>query len=247
MEVIPAIDIRGGRCVRLTQGDYARETVFAEDPAAVARRWQDAGAQRLHVVDLDGARVGRPVNASAVQRVVASAFIPVQLGGGLRDLGVIQRYAEMGVDRFVLGTVAVKDQTTLLNALALFPDRIVVAIDARDGIVASEGWRESAGVPAADLLRQLAETGVTRFVYTDIARDGTLTEPNFAAVEALAGEAGKLSGGGPDASLTYSGGVTSVDHLLRLARLGLEGAIVGTALYAGTIDLAEALAAVMAA
>src|SRR3990170_1341230 len=205
MELTPAVDIRGGRCVRLEQGDYARETVFGDDPAAVAARWQEAGALRLHVVDRDGAREGRPVNQEAIQRVLDSLFIPVQLGGGIRDVAAIQRYLEAGVDRVVLGTAAVKDQTTLLNALALFPGRIAVAVDARDGIVVSEGWREASGVPAADLVRRLAEMGVARIIYTDTLRDGTLTGPNFPAIEEL------LSNLQPAASnlqVIYSGGVS---------------------------------------
>ncbi|HEU4758813.1 MAG TPA: 1-(5-phosphoribosyl)-5-[(5-phosphoribosylamino)methylideneamino]imidazole-4-carboxamide isomerase [Dehalococcoidia bacterium] len=244
MELIPAIDIRGGRCVRLEQGDYARETVFGDDPAAVAARWQETGALRLHVVDLDGAREGRPVNQDAVRRILDALVIPVQLGGGIRDIAAIQRYLEAGVDRVVLGTAAVSDQTTLLNALALFPGRVVVAVDARDGVAVTQGWLDSSGVPAADLVRQLGEMSVTRIIYTDTLRDGTLSGPNFAAVESLlsnlqslpAGQAGRTS-------VIYSGGISSLDHLRRLAALDLEGVIVGKALYTGAIDLREALAA----
>lgn len=243
MEIIPAIDIRGGRCVRLTQGDYARETVYADDPAAVARRWQDAGAQRLHLIDLDGARVGQPVNEATVQRVLASVFIPAQVGGGLRDLAAIQRYLDIGAERVVLGTAAVKDRLLLMNALALHRERIVVAVDAREGLVVIEGWREASSLRAADLVRELVELGVRRIVYTDVLRDGTLTEPNFPAIERLFPLTSNLQ---PPTSLLYSGGIASIDHLLRLASLGLEGVIVGKALYTGAIDLAAALAAVMA-
>ena len=240
MEIIPAIDIRGGRCVRLQQGDFARETVYDDDPSAAARRWQDAGARRLHVVDLDGAREGRPVNEASVRRILAEASIAVQLGGGLRDVATINRYLEAGVDRVVLGTAAVKDQTTLLNALALFRERIAVGVDARDGLVVSEGWREASGQPAGELVARLAEMGVTRVIYTDTVRDGTLTQPNFPALEDL------LSNLQPPTSnlrIVYAGGVATLDHLRRLSALGLEGAIVGTALYTGDIDLRQALAA----
>ncbi len=243
MEIIPAIDIRGGRCVSLVQGDYERETVFDEDPAAAARRWADAGAKRLHVVDLDGAREGRAVNASSVARIVAAVDVPVQMGGGLRDLETVRRYLETGVERAVLGTAAVKDQTLLVNALALFPGRIVVGVDAREGIVVTEGWRDASDVEVMELVRQLAELGVPRVVYTDTLRDGTLTEPNFAALEALLAD-GRLSAAG--LRIIYSGGVSSIDQLRRLAASGAEGAIVGRALYTGDIDLAEALAAVQA-
>lgn len=248
MEIIPAIDIRGGRCVRLQQGDFARETVYDDDPSAAARRWQEAGARRLHVVDLDGAREGRPVNEASVGRILAEASIAVQLGGGLRDVATIHRYLEAGVDRVVLGTAAVKDQTTLLNALALFRERIAVGVDARDGLVVSEGWREASGQPAGELVARLAEMGVTRVIYTDTVRDGTLTQPNFPALEDLLSNLQPptpvLSAAeGSNLRIVYAGGVASLDHLRRLSALGLEGAIVGTALYTGDIDLGQALAA----
>lgn len=243
MEIIPAIDIRGGRCVRLVQGDFDRETVFAADPAEAARRWRDAGAGRLHVVDLDGAREGRPLNAVSVERIVAAVDVPVQLGGGLRDLGTVERYLEAGVERAVLGTVAVKDWGLLAEALARFPARIVVGVDSRGGKAVTEGWRDVSSVAASELVRQLAALGVPRIVYTDTLRDGTLTGPNFAALEGL------LAGLQRDAMalrLIYSGGVSTIDHLRRLAETGVEGVIIGRALYTGAIDLVEALAAVKA-
>ena len=237
MEVIPAIDIRGGRCVRLVQGDYDRETVFADDPAEAARRWRDAGAKRLHVVDLDGAREGRAVNADSVWSILAAVDVPVQLGGGLRDLETIGGYLEAGVERVVLGTAAVKDQALLASALARFPGRIVVGVDARDGIVVTEGWRDASGITASELVGQLVGLGVPRVIYTDTLRDGTLTEPNFDALETLLSDRQHLR-------IIYSGGVSRIDHLRRLAATGVEGAIVGRALYTGDVDLAEALAAI---
>ncbi len=236
MEVIPVVDIRGGRCVRLVQGDYDRETVFADDPAAAARRWRDAGAKRLHVVDLDGAREGRAVNAASVERIVAAVDVPVQLGGGLRDLETIGGYLEAGVERVVLGTAAVKDQALLAASLTRFPGRIVVGVDSREGIVVTEGWRDASGITASDLVRHLVGLGVPRIIYTDTLRDGTLTEPNFDALETLLSDRQHLR-------IIYSGGVSTIDHLRRLAETGVEGAIVGRALYTGDIDLAEALAA----
>ena len=241
MEIIPAIDIRGGRCVRLVQGDYDRETVFADDPAEAARRWRDAGAGRLHVVDLDGAREGRPVNAASVERIVAAVDVPVQLGGGLRELAALRRYLEAGVERAVLGTAAVKDQALLADSLARFPGRIIVGVDAREGIVVTEGWRDTSGITASDLVPQLAGMGVPRVIYTDTLRDGTLTEPNFTALEALLADSQVRASG---LNVIYSGGVSTIDHLRRLAETGVEGAIVGRALYTGDIDLAEALAAI---
>jgi len=243
MDVIPAIDIRGGRCVRLVQGDYERETVFADDPAEAARRWRDAGAKRLHVVDLDGAREGRAVNAAVVERIVTAVDVPVQLGGGLRDLETVRRYLEAGVERVVLGTAAVKDIGLLTVALELFPGRIAVGVDARDGTVVTEGWLEASGISAAELVRRLGALGVPRVIYTDTLRDGTLTEPNLAALEALLADI-RASGG--DTRVIYSGGVSSLDHIRRLAETGVEGVIVGRALYTGDIDLREALAAVQA-
>ncbi len=241
METIPAIDIRGGRCVRLEQGDYARETVFGDDPAAVAARWQEAGALRLHVVDLDGAREGGPVNQDAVRRILDALVIPVQLGGGIRDIGTIQRFLDMGADRVVLGTAAVKDQTTLINAVTLFRQRIVVGVDARDGVVMVEGWTEASGVSAGELVRQLSEMGVSRVIYTDISRDAMLTGPNFAAIAGLLEE---IAGLPSPVAVIASGGISSIEDLRRLAALGVEGAIIGKALYTGAIDLREALAAV---
>ncbi len=241
MEIIPAIDIRGGRCVRLLQGDYGRETVFADDPAAVARRWRDAGATRLHVVDLDGAREGRPANRATVEKILAAVSVPIQLGGGIRDLETVQHYLSGGLERVVLGTAAVKDQALLISALSRFPSRIAVGVDARDAIVVTEGWREASGVTAVDLIRRLAEQGVPRIIYTDTLRDGTLTEPNFAALETILSD-DRLSA--RDLRVIYSGGVSSIDHLRRLSTTGVEAAIVGRALYTGDIDLAEALTVV---
>jgi phosphoribosylformimino-5-aminoimidazole carboxamide ribotide isomerase len=237
MEIIPVVDIRGGRCVRLVQGDYERETVFADDPASAAWRWRDAGAKRLHVVDLDGAREGRAVNADSVWRILAAIDIPVQLGGGLRDLETISGYLEAGVERVVLGTAAVKDQALLASALTRFSGRIIVGVDAREGTVVTEGWRDASGITAAELVGQLVELGVPRVIYTDTLRDGTLTEPNFDALETLLSDHQQLR-------IIYSGGVSTIDHLRRLAETGVEGAIVGRALYTGDINLAQALAAI---
>ena len=241
MEIIPAIDIRGGRCVRLEQGDYDRETVFGDDPAAVARRWEVAGARRLHVVDLDGARDGRPGNEDAVQAILAASSVPVQVGGGVRDIAVIQRYLDAGADRVNLGTTAVKDQTTLINAVTLFRERIVVGVDARGGMVATDGWLETSTLPATEFVKQLSEVGVSRIIYTDIMRDATLTGPNFGAITELLEF---ISGLPSPVSVIVAGGLSSVEDLVRLSALAVEGAIVGKALYTGDIDLASALQAV---
>ncbi len=241
MEVIPAIDIRGGKCVRLEQGDYARETVFGEDPAAMALRWEAAGATRLHVVDLDGARDGRPGNADVIERVLGAVSVPVQVGGGIRDIATAERYLDAGADRVVLGTAAVKDQTTLVNAVALFRERVMVGVDARNGMVATEGWVEMSDVRATDLVRRLSEFGVARIFYTDILRDAQLAGPNFDAIAEMVRVAAELPS---PVSVIASGGISSVEDLRRLGTIGVEGAIIGKALYTGALDLRDALAAV---
>ena len=183
MEIIPAIDILGGRCVRLYQGDYARETVFSEDPVAMARRWEAEGAPRLHLIDLDGARAGEPVNAEVIERVVCGVNIPCQVGGGIRSLDTVLRYLEMGVQRIILGTAAVRAQTLVAEACYRYPGSIIVGVDARGGQAAISGWLERSEEKAEALMARLVELGVPRFIYTDIARDGTLKGPNFAALD----------------------------------------------------------------
>jgi phosphoribosylformimino-5-aminoimidazole carboxamide ribotide isomerase len=236
VEVIPAIDLRGGRCVRLVQGDYDRELAFSDDPVAVAQRWEREGATRLHVVDLDGAREGRPLNDETVRRIIETVAVPVEVAGGVRDLDAVQRWLDAGADRVVLGSAAVREPSLAGEAARRFGERVLVSIDARDGIVATEGWTDASELRTEDLLRQLAALGVARFIYTDIARDGTLTSPNFEAVESLVNAT--------DAPVIAAGGVAEIEHLVRLSELGCEGAIVGLALYDGRVDLGEAIEAV---
>ncbi len=239
MDIIPAIDIRGGLCVRLDQGDYARETVFDDDPVAVARRWQDAGATRIHVVDLDGAREGAPRNDAVIGRLLAAVPLKAEVSGGVRGIGAIQMYLDAGADRVALGTAAVKDQTTLVNAVSLFRERILVGVDARDGMVATEGWLETSEMRALDLIQRLSEFGVQRIFYTDISRDGMQSGPNFPAIREVVEHAGGLPS---PMAVIASGGVSSIEHLRLLKEIGVEGAIVGKALYTGALDLGEALA-----
>lgn len=237
MEVIPAIDLKGGRCVRLYQGDYDREMVFSEEPSQVALTWQEAGAKRIHVVDLDGAKEGRPTNLDALAGILAAVSVSVQLGGGIRTYEDVRRVLGMGVQRAILGTAAVEDPDMVARLCRESgPEAVVVSVDARDGKVATWGWTESTQIEAADLLRQMSDLGVERFVYTDVSRDGTLTEPNFAAIERLVKATGKR--------IIAAGGVSRVKHLARLAEAGVEAAIIGRALYTGHIDLKEALEAV---
>ncbi len=236
MEVIPAIDIKDGRCVRLTQGDYQQETVFDHDPVAVAQRWEKLGAQRLHVVDLDGAKVGRPVNAHVVYSIVRAVNIPVQLGGGLRDPGTIASALNLGVERVILGTVAVRDPNLVARLAEQYGGQIMVGVDARDGWVAAQGWTETSQVTAFDLIQRMGVFGVRWIIYTDIARDGMLSGPDVAGVAEL------VDSGGP--AIIAAGGVGSMDDLLALATTGAAGVIVGKALYTGAIDLAQAIEAV---
>ncbi|HMO56378.1 MAG TPA: 1-(5-phosphoribosyl)-5-[(5-phosphoribosylamino)methylideneamino]imidazole-4-carboxamide isomerase [Roseiflexaceae bacterium] len=235
MELIPAIDIKDGYCVRLYQGDFERVTVYDEDPAAVARRWVDAGATRLHIVDLDGARSGKPVHTDAIRAIVRAVDVPIQLGGGLRREETVEAALALGVARTILGTAAVEDPELIARLVARHGDAIVVGVDARDGIVATAGWTSTATVYAADLVAQMGQLGVRRVIYTDIARDGTLTSPNYAATAALVSDTGP--------AIIASGGVGAVEHLLQLRTIGVEAAIVGRALYTGDLSLEAALAA----
>lgn len=233
MIVYPAIDIRQGRCVRLLKGRFDQETVYGEDPAAMARRWQEQGAAYLHVVDLDGARAGRPQNTAAVQAILAAVHIPVQLGGGLRSAADVQAALDMGVSRVVLGSVAVAQPTLVRELCGRYGEKIAVAIDARDGQVAVDGWEANSGRDAVSLAVSLAAVGVRCFIYTDISRDGTLAGANVAATRRLAAAVG--------VPVIASGGVRDLADVRRLARAGLAGVIIGRALYTGAVDLAQAI------
>ncbi|RMH50299.1 MAG: 1-(5-phosphoribosyl)-5-[(5-phosphoribosylamino)methylideneamino]imidazole-4-carboxamide isomerase [Zetaproteobacteria bacterium] len=239
--LIPAIDLKGGHCVRLRQGRMDTATDYGDDPAAMALRWQQAGAQRLHLVDLDGAFAGRPANREAVAAVCRAVKIPVQLGGGVRDLATIEAMLALGVDRVILGSAAAADPELVEEACRAFPDRVCVGIDARDGRVAVHGWGETTEIAAADLARRFSDAGVAAIIYTDIARDGMLTGPNIAATVALARSI--------STPVIASGGIACLDDVLALAAHsldGIAGAITGRALYEGRLDLAGALTALAA-
>lgn len=236
-EVIPAIDIRGGRCVRLFQGDYARETVYSDDPLATAKRWQALGATRLHVVDLDGAKQGKPVNHAVIETVCRGVQVAVEVSGGIRDIDAIELAFARGAAQVQLGSVAVQQPELVRHAVHRWGRDIVVSIDARDGEVRTDGWTAGSGVRALDFGRSMAEAGVSTLMFTDIGRDSTLTEPNFEALEAMVRSL-------PACRIVASGGVATVEHLVRLGAIGCCGAIVGKALYEGAFELPEALAAV---
>lgn len=234
MEVIPAIDLKSGRCVRLYQGDYQRETVYSDDPVSVALTWQQEGAPRLHLVDLDGAAGGKPANLEILSQIIRSLSIPVQVGGGIRDEETAQTLLAAGADRVVIGTAAVEQPSMVEDLCRIHgADRVVVAVDARDGRVAIKGWTEQSLISAGELAQRMFLLGVTRLLYTDISRDGTLTEPNFEANAALVRDTGM--------AVLASGGITSLEHIRQLDSTGVEGVILGRALYDGVITLPEAL------
>jgi phosphoribosylformimino-5-aminoimidazole carboxamide ribotide isomerase len=234
MILYPAIDIRGGRCVRLIEGDFDRETTYDSDPSLAARRWVEAGAEWLHVVDLDGAVAGRPVNGPAIADIRAAVDVPIQLGGGLRLLADLEDAFSAGVDRAILGTVALRDPDLVISAVARWGDRIAVALDARDGRLATDGWLGQTETHAVEVAKRLARCRVRHFVYTDIRRDGTLTGPNLEDLCELIEQV--------DANVIASGGIASLEDLKAVATAGASGAIIGRALYDGRVDLAEAIA-----
>lgn len=234
IEIIPAIDVRGGRCVRLYQGDFDQETVFSDDPVEVALHWQSLGAPRIHIVDLDGAFRGEVQNLDIITEIASAVLIPTQLGGGIRRLETVEQMLRAGIERVILGTAAVEDGELIRQACQKFRESIIIGIDAREGYVSTHGWRQETKLKAIELARFMLKLGVRRFIYTDINRDGTLTEPNFSATAELI-DAVK-------APIIASGGISSLKHLNTLKTLGAEGAIIGKALYTGDIDLKQALA-----
>ena len=236
MEIIPAIDLKDGRCVRLYQGDFSKESVFSDDPVGMALQWEGEGAPRLHVVDLDGAASGEPRNAPVIEEIVKAVGLPVQVGGGVRELTTLKGYLDLGVQRVVLGTAAVENPAFVEEACQSYVDAVIISVDVRDGYMVTSGWTRDTEVPAMELVQRMEELGAQRFIYTDISRDGTLTEPNFEAVSRLLSLTGS--------PIICSGGISSIAHLVRLKELGVKGAIVGRALYTGDVVLREAVLAV---
>jgi phosphoribosylformimino-5-aminoimidazole carboxamide ribotide isomerase len=235
MDIWPAIDIRGGQCVRLREGDFNRETVFAADPVEVALRWKAQGAKRLHLVDLDGAREGRPVNADLVRRIVERTGLVIELGGGVRSEEIIQAYLEAGVQRLVVGTRAIEDPAWLAETALRHPKTLVLGLDARNGLLASRGWLETTPLDVIQYIARLPSLPLAAIVYTDIGRDGIMQGPNLEATRRVA-EATRVP-------VVASGGVTRLEDVEALARLPIAGMIIGRALYEGTIRLSAAMAA----
>jgi phosphoribosylformimino-5-aminoimidazole carboxamide ribotide isomerase len=234
MNIIPAIDLKGGKCVRLYQGDYSKETVFSVDPVATALKWQEQGAKWLHLVDLDGAAAGEVRNTQAIEDIVKNTSLEVELGGGIRRADVVEQLIKLGVKRVILGTVAVEQIELTKRIIKKFGEAIVVGIDARDSYVTTHGWMKISTMTVLELSQTMAAIGARRIIYTDVKRDGTLTEPNY---ETTAELVSKLK-----IPVVASGGVSSIEHIRKLAALGAEGVIIGKALYTGDIDLREALA-----
>ena len=237
MIIYPAIDIRGGRCVRLTEGRFDAETVFADDPAEMALKWAGLGAEFLHLVDLDGALAGEGKNVPVIERILQSVSIPVQLGGGIRNLETIEKLLSLGVTRLILGSAAVKNPELVEEACKKYPGHIAVGIDAKNGDVAIEGWGKGSGVAATELAKKMAAYGVETIIYTDISRDGMLSGVNVEATAALARACG--------VPIIASGGVASIEDIRRVKAVeadGVQGCIIGKAIYTGAVDLKEALA-----
>lgn len=236
MIIIPAIDLKNGQCVRLEQGEMHRDTVFSDNPAQQAQKWQQAGAELLHLVDLDGAFAGEPKNRSAIETIIKTLQIPAQLGGGIRDIPTIEAYLALGLSRVIIGTAAQRNPQLVMDACRLFPGQILVGIDAKNGMVAVQGWAELTDITAIDLARRFEDCGVSAIIYTDIARDGMMAGPNIEATKALAE--------GINIPVIASGGVSSLDdikNLMAIEKSGVTGAITGKAIYTGAIDLAEAV------
>ena len=237
MIIYPAIDIRGGRCVRLTEGRFDAETVFADDPAEMALKWAGLGAEFLHLVDLDGALAGEGRNVPVIERILQSVSIPVQLGGGIRNLETIEKLLSLGVNRLILGSAAVKNPQLVEEACKKYPGHIAVGIDAKNGDVAIEGWGKGSGVAATELAKKMAAYGVETIIYTDISRDGMLSGVNVEATAALARACG--------VPIIASGGVASLEDIRRVKAVesdGVQGCIIGKAIYTGAVDLKAALA-----
>lgn len=235
MIVYPAIDMKDGKCVRLLQGRFDNVTVYSENPVEMALKWENMGAEYLHMVDLDGARSGKPKNLSVVSAIASRLKIPVQLGGGIRDLGTIDNILGKGIERVILGTSAVKNPGLVKEALKKYGSKIVIGIDAKNGMVAIEGWEQTSDFTAVDFAKRMKELGAKTVIYTDIATDGMLAGPNLKAMEEMVEAVG--------IDIIASGGVSKVQDIKNLKEVGVAGAIVGKALYAGNIDLKEALEA----
>ena len=237
MDIIPAIDIRQGKCVRLYQGDFEKEEVFSTDPANVALSWEQSGATRLHVIDLDGAKEGKLVNLSHIENIASATRLPIQVGGGIRDQESVSQLLSIGVQRVILGTTAITSKNVIKEIVSKFgPQKVVLGVDARNGLVASEGWKKQSNIGVLDLITEMEDHGIPRLIFTDIHRDGTLIGPNLDAIKEVAEST--------NMSVIASGGISTIDHIKSLKDLNIEAVIVGRALYTGSISLPNAIQAI---
>ena len=234
MEIIPAIDIKDGKCVRLYQGDYSQQTIFDTDPVSVALKWRSAGARWLHIIDLDGAATGKPKNISVIKQIIKTSGLLVEVGGGIRKQSVVEQLLHAGINRVILGTIAIEKPNLVQSLCHQFGESIVVGLDARHGKIAIHGWQVDTDINIMREAQRMLGFGVKRFIYTDIQKDGTLTEPNFDAVQMLVSRLG--------VAIIAAGGISTIEHLNKLKKLGVDGAIIGRALYTGDINLSQAIA-----
>jgi phosphoribosylformimino-5-aminoimidazole carboxamide ribotide isomerase len=233
MKIIPAIDIKNGKCVRLFQGDYSKETIYEDDPVIVAKKWEAQGAQILHVVDLDGAKNGKAINMDIIRRLVKAVKIPVQMGGGIRDFKSIFRKFDMRAERVILGTAALEDEKLLSKAIGLYREKIIVSLDSKNGILMKNGWLEKSDSELFSALRKLENMGISSIIYTDTIKHGTLSEPNYEVIKSIR-ENTKMS-------LIVAGGISSIEQIKKLKNMNVDEVIIGKALYEGKINLKEAI------
>ncbi|MEG2670308.1 MAG: 1-(5-phosphoribosyl)-5-[(5-phosphoribosylamino)methylideneamino]imidazole-4-carboxamide isomerase [Oscillospiraceae bacterium] len=233
MKIYPAIDIINGQCVRLVQGDYSQKTTFSQEPLLVAKEWQDLGGEFLHIVDLDGAKNGDMPNFELISHIATSLNVPIEVGGGIRNMDCVDKYLNAGVSRVIIGTSALKSPDFVKIAVDKYGDKIAIGIDAKDGKVAINGWEEVSDIEALDLAKQMEHIGVKYIIYTDIATDGMLKGPNITAMSDMAKHV--------NVNIIASGGVTSIDDIIKLKETNVEGAIIGKALYTKNIDLKQAI------
>ncbi|MCX6732487.1 MAG: 1-(5-phosphoribosyl)-5-[(5-phosphoribosylamino)methylideneamino]imidazole-4-carboxamide isomerase [Candidatus Roizmanbacteria bacterium] len=231
MKIIPAIDIRNGKCVRLFQGDYNQETIYDSNPIVVAQKWESQGAQTLHLVDLDGAKEGRLININSIKEIINVISIPIQVGGGIRSITSIIELIKIGVSKIILGTVAIEDKYLLNKAIDLYGDKIVVSLDSKDGALMKQGWLKKTNKKLLSTVQQLKNSGVRSIIFTDISKDGTMTEPNYKVIQTLISKT--------NMDLIVAGGVSSIEQIIKLKEMNIDSVIIGKALYEGKINLKE--------
>lgn len=234
MRIIPAIDIKNGKCVRLYQGDYGRETIYDDNPVIVAQKWEKQGAQMLHIVDLDGAKMGRMINSEIIQKIIETVNIPIQVGGGIRSYASIEELIRRGIKRIILGTAALDDNELLNRALSSYGERIIISLDANKGILMKNGWLEKSRSKVLPTVSAIEKKGIRSIIYTDTTKDGTLTEPNYKIIQSIIQRTSM--------DVFVAGGISSIDQLLRLKEMNVKGVIIGKAIYEGKINLKEVIA-----